>query len=83
MFEKPDYVFKNGELVAKRGKIVKVVNGGTHTLRPDYDRDIEKSLRKYFDRYLTMRLDNFALSDGEIENNGRGHLVVHACKARS
>ena len=83
MFEKPDYVFKNGELVAKRGKIVKVVNGGTHTLRPDYDRDIEKSLRKYFDRYLTMRLDNFALSDGEIENNGRGHLVIHACKARS
>lgn len=83
MFEKPDYVFKNGELVAKRGKIVKVVNGGTHTLRPDYDRDIEKSLRKYFDRYLTMRLDNFALSDGEIENNGQGHLAIHACKARS
>jgi len=83
MFEKPDYVFKNGELVAKRGKIVKVVDGGTHTLRPDYDRSIEKSLRNYFDRYLTMRLDNFRVSDGEIENNGRGHLVIHACKARS
>ncbi|MEE8234496.1 MAG: formylmethanofuran dehydrogenase subunit A, partial [Gammaproteobacteria bacterium] len=31
MFEKPLYVFKNGEEIVKNGKIVKAVTGGTHT----------------------------------------------------
>ena len=42
MFSKPDYVFKDGELIVRNGKIVKVVNGGTHTLRPEFDRGSEK-----------------------------------------
>ncbi len=81
MFEKPDYVFKDGELVVKNGRITRVVDGATHTLRPAYDRGIEKSLREYFDRYMTMRLDNFRLSDAEIENDGRGRLIVHRGRA--
>ena len=37
MFAKPEFVFKNGELIVRNGKIVKVVNGATHVARPDYD----------------------------------------------
>ncbi|HTT08886.1 MAG TPA: formylmethanofuran dehydrogenase subunit A [Gammaproteobacteria bacterium] len=83
MFEKPDYVFKDGELVAKNGRIVKVTSGGTHTLRPRYDRAIENSLQDYFERYLTMRLNNFRLSNAEIENAGNGHLIIHPCATGS
>jgi len=80
MFEKPLYVFKDGELVAQNGKIVKVVNGSTHTLRPEYDRSIEKSLKQYFDRYMTVKLDNFKVKDEEITDLGNGNIIVQPCQ---
>jgi len=80
MFEKPLYVFKDGELVAQNGKIVKVVNGSTHTLRPEYDRSIEKSLKQYFDRYMTVKLDNFKVKDEEITDLGHGNIIVQPCQ---
>ncbi|KAF3977048.1 MAG: formylmethanofuran dehydrogenase subunit A [Methylococcales symbiont of Iophon sp. n. MRB-2018] len=77
MFEKPDYVFKDGELVVKDGEVVKVVWGTTHIVRPDYDKSIEKDLKKYFDRFMTMKVGNFTISDDEITEDGRGSLTVH------
>ncbi len=79
MFEKPLYVFKNGEEIVKNGKIVKVVTGGTHTLRPDYDKSIEKSLKKYFDRYMTVKLGNFKIDDDEIVEHGNGKIIIQPC----
>ncbi len=77
MFERPDYVFKGGTLVARNGRIVKVTDGATHTLRPGFDKAAVKPLREYFDRYHTMRLENFRVSDEEIVNEGRGHVIVN------
>ncbi len=76
MFEKPDYVFKDGELVVKDGQIVHVVWGTTHVARPDYDPAVEKDLQKYFDRYLTMKIGNFKISDDEITEDGRNSITV-------
>lgn len=83
MFEKPEYVFKNGELIVKNGTIVKVVNGATHVARPSYDRAIEKQLKRYFENFHTMRMENFRLSDDEIINGGRGSLIVQPTGART
>ena len=83
MFEKPELVFKNGELIVKQGKIVKVVNGATHVARPSYDRSIEKSLSKYFEDFHTMRMENFRLSDDEINDRGRGQIIVQPTGART
>lgn len=83
MFTAPELLFKNGELIVRNGKIVKVVNGATHVARPTYDRGIEKSLRPYFEDYHTMRLDNFRLSDDEIINGGRGSLIIQPTRARA
>ena len=77
MFGKPDYVFKNGELVVKDGKVVKVVWGATHTAKPTFDPSVEKDLKDYFDRYHTMRVENFKISDDEIAEDGRNHVVVN------
>lgn len=77
MFSKPDYVFKDGELVVKDGQVVKVTWGTTHIVKPDYDLSIEKDLKPYFDNYLTMKLGNFKISDDEITEDGRGSLTVH------
>ena len=79
MFEKPLYVFKDGEEIVKNGKIVKVVTGGTHTLRPDYDKSIEKQLKKYFDRYMTVKLGNFKIDDDEIVEHGKSKIIVQPC----
>lgn len=83
MFEKPDYVFKDGELVVKDGQVVHVTWGTTHIVKPDWDAAIEKDLQKYFDRYLTMKLGNFKISDDEITEDGRGSLTVHPTKGGS
>ena len=65
------------------GKVVKVVQGATHVARPEYDRSIEKPLKEYFDRYLTVRMENFRVSDEEVVEGGRGRIVVQPTKART
>lgn len=82
MFTKPDYVFKDGELVVKDGEVVHVTWGTTHVVRPDFDRSIEKDLQKYFDSFLTMKLGNFKISDDEITEDGRGSITVHPLRGQ-
>ena len=82
MFSKPDYVFKDGELVVKDGEVVKVTWGHTHTVKPEFDRGIEKDLKQYFDQYHTMSMDNFKVSSDEIAEGGRGGVIVQACEGR-
>lgn len=77
MFTKPDYVFKDGELVVRDGQVVKVTWGTTHIVKPEYDLSIENELKPYFDKYLTMKLGNFKISDDEISEDGRGSLTAH------
>ena len=83
MFAKPDYVFKDGELVVKDGKVVKVVWGTTHTTKPSFDISVEKDLKDYFNQYHTMQLDNFKINNEEISGDGRGSIIVHQNKQAS
>jgi formylmethanofuran dehydrogenase subunit A len=83
MFATPELVFKNGELIVRDGKVVKVVSGATHVVRPDYDHSIEKPLEDYFSRYHTMQMENFKLADWEVLDGGRGSIVVQSTRARA
>ena len=83
MFATPDYVFKGGELVVKKGKVVKVVQGATHVMRPGYDKGIETKLDAYFDRYGTVRMQNFKLADEEIVRGDNGAIIVQPTGARA
>jgi formylmethanofuran dehydrogenase subunit A len=82
MFKTPELVFKSGELVVKNGKVVKVAQGATHVARPAYDRSIEGPLKSYFDRYLTVRMENFKLADEEIIDGDRGSIIVQPTRER-
>jgi len=77
MFERAEYVFKDGRLVVKDGEVVEVVDGATHVARAPYDAGIEKPLRRHFEDYRTMRLENFVVADDEITGAG-GRLIEHA-----
>ncbi|ADJ27013.1 formylmethanofuran dehydrogenase subunit A [Nitrosococcus watsonii] len=83
MFSKPDYVFKDGELIVRNGEIIKVTWGTTHVVRPEFDNSIEKELSNYFDRYLPMKLGNFKIHDEEMIYFGQGHIQVHPCRERN
>ena len=63
--------------LSDEGKVVKVTWGTTHVVRPDYDDSVEKDLEKYFNRFMTMKVGNFKISDDEITEDGRGSLTVH------
>jgi len=79
MFANPVYVFKDGGLIVQSGKIVKVTNGSTHTLRPEYDKSIERSLKGYFDRYQTVKFENFKIEDDEILEHGNKGVIIQPC----
>jgi len=83
MFATPAMVFKDGELVVRDGKVVKVVQGATHVARPEYDKGIEKPLEDYFDRFHTVRMENFKLADEEIVKGDKGAIIVQSTKERA
>ena len=58
------------------------MQGATHVVRPDYDTSIEKPLNDYFDRYLTVRMENFKLADEEIIDGDHGAIIVQPTGAR-
>ncbi len=80
MFTAPDYVFKDGTLVSRAGRITAVPTGGTHFVAPDYDRGIEKTLRKHWERHASVAFDHQAIGDDELCRccNG-GRLLPAAC----
>ena len=79
MFSRPEYVFKRGELCVRNGKVCAIPATSSHVVEPDYDRGIEKPLKRYFDRYMTMNLENFKISRDELEGYNQHSLLVHDC----
>lgn len=77
MFARPEYVFKDGVLIVRDGRVVAETRGATHVVHPDFDSAIESDLDRYFDRFMTVRKNSLTVADDEIRDGGRGELVVH------
>jgi formylmethanofuran dehydrogenase subunit A len=82
MFSTPEYVFKDGELIVRDGRLVKITSGSVHTVKPAYDRSIEASVAEYFERYQTTSAASFRISSDELRECGSG-LIVHDCRGAS
>ncbi len=80
MFERPMLVFKGGELVVEEGRITRPVKGATHVVRPDYDPAIEGLVGRWFERYHSIGLRNFVISDDEMAEGIGSPVTVHPCK---
>lgn len=80
MFTTPEFVFKDGQLVARAGRITAVPVGGTHFVEPEFDRGIEKTLRKHLARHGSVNFDHIAIGHDELCSccNG-GRLLPTAC----
>ncbi len=80
MFSSPSMVIKNGEIVVENGRIKKYVWGNTQTVKPEYDKSIEKNLKRFFDKYHTMKLENYIINDNEMEEQIGSAVRVNECK---
>ncbi len=80
MFASPEYVFKDGELIVRDGRLVRVTDGASvHAVKPDYDRAIEAKVADYFERYQTSSAAGFRISADELHECG-SKLIVHSCR---
>jgi formylmethanofuran dehydrogenase subunit A len=80
MFAEPALLLKAGRPVMRAGTILAPdLHGGTHVVRPGYDTAITGRIGRFFEDYRDMRLGNFMVADGEIEDGGKGCVVVHEC----
>lgn len=77
MFSKPDLVFKDGHVIVKKGAIVKTLNGVTHAVKPEYDKHIKNQLKKYFDQYQTVSINNTVIQDEELLQYGNRDIIYH------
>ena len=80
MFRTPEYVFKDGTLVARAGLVVATPVGGTHFVEPGYDPAIEKTLRRHWQAHGAINFDHVAIGHDELCSccNG-GRLLPAAC----
>jgi formylmethanofuran dehydrogenase subunit A len=61
MFATPRYVIKDGIVVVEEGQLRRAPAGRRLHVRPGYDRNIERGVRDFFDRYGTISFDNYAV----------------------
>ncbi len=80
MFRTPEWVFKDGTLVARSGTLLATPVGGTHFVEPGYDTAIEKTLRKHWQDHGAINFDNVAITHDELCSccNG-GRLLPAEC----
>ena len=80
MFAHPSMVLKDGKVVVENGKIKEYIWGKTQTVAPEYDKSIEKNLGKFFDKYHTMKLSNYIISDDQMERLVGSPVNINECK---
>ncbi|HHQ47299.1 MAG TPA: hypothetical protein ENK19_00250 [Acidobacteria bacterium] len=81
MFASPTLLFRRGELVLRNGELLPeaaTLRGATHVVEPGFDRAIERRLARHFEEERDLRLENFVVSRGEIEEEGGIH--IHPCR---
>ncbi|MES9970937.1 MAG: formylmethanofuran dehydrogenase subunit A [Candidatus Thiodiazotropha sp.] len=79
MFERPMLVFKQGQIVVEEGRITQPVQGSTQVVRPEFDPGIEKLIGSRFERYHSIRLPNFVISDDEMAEGIGSQVNIHPC----
>ncbi len=63
MFADAALVFKNGRLVVKDGEVIARPTGNAQTIQPHFDPRIEGDIQNHFDRFYSLKLNNFKIDD--------------------
>lgn len=79
MFSRPDYVFKDGHIVVRQGKVVANHWGCVHRFMPEYDRSIETKLAAWYQDYQGFQLSSMVVGD-ELEERHRWQVQPLAAR---
>ena len=64
VFAKPKYVFKSGRMIVKDGELItELQSGKTLMTKPDYDPQIAEDIREEFQKYYSISIDNYGVTD--------------------
>jgi formylmethanofuran dehydrogenase subunit A len=63
MFSAPRYVLKAGEMVVEEGQLRRAPAGRRLHVRPGYDEALLPDLRRHFEAYSTVSLENYPVRD--------------------
>ena len=66
MFSVPRYVIKDGVLVIEDHEFRCDHTGRTLFVEPAYDRDIEATVRSFFDDFYSVRFDNYGMHKEDL-----------------
>lgn len=77
MFANVSLLFKNGRLVVQDGVVTERVAGLAQTVTPEYDSRINHIIKRYFDRFYSLKLSNYAIQEADFEylNQARFHDI--------
>ncbi|HZC01643.1 MAG TPA: formylmethanofuran dehydrogenase subunit A, partial [Gammaproteobacteria bacterium] len=63
MFSTPRYVIKDGQLIIEDYEFRADHEGRILHVAPDYDPEIEKAIKPFFEEFYSIRFDNYAVPD--------------------
>ncbi len=71
MFSAADLVFKSGNLVVRKGHVVRVTWGRCYHVEPGFDPQIEKRVKSFYDRYYGVDPSWFGVTEAVANRPGR------------
>lgn len=63
MFATPRTVIKGGDVVVEEGQLRRAPAGRRLHVRPDFDRGVERGLRRHFETYATVAFEHYPVGD--------------------
>ena len=69
MFRAAEYVFKNGNEIVKKGKVLHHMKTSTKCLNLKYDAKIHKKIKSWFNNYYSLNLDEFEVDESFFAEN--------------
>jgi formylmethanofuran dehydrogenase subunit A len=64
VFAHPAYVFKSGKMIVKAGELLDNLEiGKTLVTKPEYDQNIIELIREDFQKYYSISIDNYPVTD--------------------
>jgi|688.fasta_scaffold07238_26 formylmethanofuran dehydrogenase subunit A len=79
MFNRADFVFKNGELVIKNGDVQQRNHGTTQTIQAYFEPQIKRDIQAYYDQFYNLKLSNFQVEDVSFSQTDTERFVSHQC----
>ncbi|MCH8829647.1 MAG: formylmethanofuran dehydrogenase subunit A, partial [Planctomycetes bacterium] len=68
MFELPRYVIRGGEIIVDDGEILRLYEGKTLYVAPDYDPGYVDDIQQWFEKYYSIQFRNYPVEDHYLQN---------------